>query len=385
MTFRKLCLLLALGFTAGCETTNIKPATEGNLRLAEDERRLWFRVEQEQAAIDTSGFIAPWPEVDKYLNDVLRGLHAPSLSEGAPFRVHVIVDSSLNAFALPNGALYIHTGMLARLENEAQLAAVLGHEITHATHRHGLKSYRNIKNQSAILAAFTVSTGGIGGLLGGVGMMASVSGYSQDLEREADRAGFRMMIASGYDPRESAKVFRILLAEAKRSKIKEPFFFGSHPKLSERITSYDQLVAALPGDQRQGRTDAEAYAAILPRVLIGNAEAALRARDFDFAQASAERCLALRPNDPEAVFQLAEVFRRRDHDGDAANALSHYRELALRSPDFAGAHRGMGLTAFKLGDKAAALSAFQRYLSLAPAADDRAHVESYIQQCQTLD
>jgi predicted Zn-dependent protease len=321
--------------------------------------------------------------VEAYLNAVLRQLYAHPLREGSHLSVKVIVDPTLNAFALPNGALYIHTGMLARLENEAQLAAVLSHEVTHAIHRHGLKNYRNIKNQSAVLAAFTVSTGGLGALLGGVGMMASVSGYSQDLEREADAVGFKMMVECGYDPRESSKVFRTLLAESKRSKIKEPFFFGSHPKLAERIASYDQLVGALPPSQRQGRTEAAAYTEILPRVLLGNSEAASRVRDFDFAQTCAERCLLLQPDNGDARFQLAEVFRRRDGESDAATALRHYRELVSRDPNFATAYRGMGLTSMKLGDKAAAAAAFERYLLLLPAAEDRAYIQIYLDQCQT--
>lgn len=273
--------------------------------------------------------------------------------------------------------------MLAALENEAQLAAVLGHEVTHATHRHGLKNYRNVKNQSAFLAAFTVGTGGLGGLLGGLGFQASVSGYNQDIEREADKVGFDMMIASGYDPRESAKVFRTLLEKSKRSKIKEPFFFGSHPKLTERIASYDQLVARLPAAQRQGRLETSAYTALLPPVLVGNAQAAIRIGDFDSAKECAERCLALQPGNAAASFQLAETFRRRDGTGDAALALARYRELAGRDPDHAEAHRGIGLTAMKLGDKTAATAAFQRYLALRPAADDRAYIQIYLQQCET--
>jgi predicted Zn-dependent protease len=327
--------------------------------------------------------VANWPEVESYLNTVVTRLHSGPLVEGATLHVKVVVDPTLNAFALPTGAIFIHTGMLARLENEAQVAAVLGHELSHATHRHALREYRNIKNQSAFLATLTVSTGGIGGLLGGLGVMASVSGYSQGLEREADVSGFRLMIAAGYDPRESPKVFRILLDESKRSKIKEPFFFGSHPRLAERIDSFERLVAALPPDQRRGgRSDAEAYNAILPAILIANATAALRAGDYDSARTCAERDLKLRPDDPAARLQLAEVFRKRGAKDDAANALRLFRELATQHPDYDEAQRGLGLALMKSGDKPGAAAAFHRYLTLRPAADDRAYVESFIQLCE---
>ncbi len=376
-------LLAALLLAAGCETTRVAPATGGDLQLAEDERRLWLRVEQEHRAIEQSGFVASWPEVETYLNDVLRTLHPVPLREGTPFHIRVIVDPTLNAFALPNGAMYIHSGLLARLENEAQLAAILSHEITHATHRHGLLSYRQVKNQTAFLAAFTVGTGGIGGLLGGVGVLASVSGYSQDLEREADRVGFRMLVERGYDPREAPQVFRLFRAEAKRSKLKEPFFFGSHPRLSERIASYEQLVAALPPERRQGERRTDAYRAILPRVLVENAAAALRAGDFDFAKSCAELGLELQPDHLAARFQLAETLRRRDAAGDASAALAAYRALVTQDRSHAEAHRGIGLVALKLGEKTEAAAAFRRYLELRPAADDRAYIETYLRQCET--
>lgn len=376
-------LLLVLALTASGEPPREKSASGRTLSIAEDEPALWRRVEQEHATIEQSGFIADWPEVEAYLNQVLHRLHPELLPEGTSFHAKVIVDPTLNAFVLPNGAMYLHTGILARFENEAQLAAVLTHEITHATHRHGLKSYRKVKNHTAFLAAFTIGTGGLGGLLGGLGVMASVSGYSRDLEREADAVGFRTLVAHGYDPREAPKVFRLFLEESKRSKIKEPFFFGSHPKLTERIASYDQLVGTLPAVKRQGRTEVEAYAAILPRVLIGNAEAARRAGDFEFAKSCAERCLQLQPESPAASFQLAETLRRRDGEGDAALALARYRALVDAAPDHAEAHRGIGLTALKLGDKAGAAIAFERYLALLPAAGDRGYIEIYLQQCRT--
>lgn len=378
----QVALLAAIGLLAGCQSTHVAPAGSQGAKLEADESRLLIRVNEEQGMLDGSGFVVHWPEVDAYLNGLVTRLHPGPLVDGAHLRVQVLVDPTVNAFALPNGMIYIHTGMLARLENEAQLATILGHELTHATNRHGLQNYRNVKNQSAFLATITVGTGGIGGLLGGLGAMASVSGYSQDLEREADQAGFRLVCAAGYDPRESPKVFRILLEESKRSKLKEPFFFASHPRLQERIASFDQLITALPPAQRTGRIDRAEYEAILPPVLLANAQAAQRAGDFDFAQTCAEHCLRLQPDNPAAAFQLAEVHRKRGKGDDQTTALRLFRELVARHPDFAEGHRGLGLSLLKSGDKPAAAQAFHRYLNLRPAAPDRAYIESFLQQCE---
>ncbi len=375
-------LFAALVLLSGCETTNVAPAHQEGMSLDRDEARLWARVAEERDALDRSGFVAVWPEVESYLDRVLAGLHPGPLPGEGRFKVKVLIDPTLNAFSLPDGVIYLHTGMLARLDNEAQLAAVLSHELTHATRRHGLKSYRNIKNESAFYATLTIGTGGIGGLLGLIGVNASISGYSQDLEREADAEGFQLLLSAGYDPRESPKVFRKLLEESKRSKIKQPFFFGSHPRLEERSASYEALIEKVPADRRAGRLGTTELEAVLPPVLVANAEAALRAGDFDSARTCAERALQLRPDDPFASYHLAEVFRKRGEKGDLDAALKRYRALAAAHPDFPEAQRGLGLVLLKTSDQAGAAAAFARYLVLRPGADDRAYIESFIQQCQ---
>lgn len=381
---RSALLLAACAFLTGCETTNVAPATHTGAQLEEDEARLWLRVTEEVDKIERSGFVANLPEAEAYLNGVLARLRPGPLPGGGTLRVRIIVDPTLNAFALPNGSIYIHTGMLSRLENEAQLATVVAHELTHATHRHGLKGYRNLKNETAFLATLTVGTGGgVGGLLGAVGVLASVSGYSRDLERDADTTGFKLLTGAGYDPREAPSVFRTLLADSKRAKNKEPYFFGSHPRLQERIDSFDQLVNALPPAARAGATDSAPYEAMLPPVLAANSEAALRAGDFDFARDCAERLLKLRPGDPLGRLHLAEFHRKRNADGDAPAALRLYRELAAEHPDLPGAQRGLGLGLMKTGDKPAAATAFRRYLALQPVANDRGYIEAFLQQCET--
>lgn len=383
MKFRAAALLLLLWLPA-CQTTDIAPAKDATASLEDDERRLWTRAREEQETLDQSGFLIAAPEIEAYVNELLARLHSAPLAQGARLHAHLLIDPTLNAFALPDGTIYIHSGMLARLQNEAQLAAVLSHELTHATHRHALRGYRNVKNQTGLLASLTAGTGGAGALLGLVGAMSAISGYSKDLEREADETGFRLYVAAGYDPQESTKVFRTLLAESKRSKIKEPFFFGSHPRLEERITNFEQFVAGLPAAQQHGREGtnrAEAYEAVMAPVFLRNADAALRANDHDFARESAERFLRVHPDDPRALLLIADSRRKHAGPDDAAEALRLYRQLVEKAAGLPEAHRGLGLMLFKQGDKPAAAAAFHRYLELKPDADDRSFIENYLQQC----
>ncbi len=379
-----LPLLASVTLLVGCQSTAVAPVTGADTRLEADERRLWLAVRAEEDSILRSGFVATVPQVERYLDTVVANLHPTALPDGERLRVRVIADPTLNAFAMPTGALFIHTGLLARLENEAQLAAILAHELTHAVHRHGLRSYRSIKNNSAFASAMMVGTGGsLVGLLGALGAVSSAAGYSRDLEREADANGFQLSLAAGYDPREGGKIFRTLRTETERSKKKEPFFFGSHPRLSERISNFDEFLAALPPERRTaGRNGADAFITILPSILVLNAEAALHAGDLDFARDSASHARQLRPRDARAAFLLAESHRRRATEADRAEALKLYRETVTLETPPPEAHRGIGLELMRLREFSAAASAFRRYLELRPTAGDRGHIEEFLRQCE---
>lgn len=367
---------------AGCQTTNVPPATSSTAALEEDERRLWLRAREEQATLDQSGLVLGLPAATDYLDTLVARLQAQPLPNGARLRTRIVADPTLNAFALPDGTIYIHTGMLAQLENEAQLATVLAHELSHTTHRHALRGWRQLKNQTGFMVSFAIGTGGIGGLLGWLGAATAVSGYSQELESEADQLGFARLVQEGYDPRESPKVFRLLLAESKRSKIKEPYFFASHPRLTERIENFDALVARLPAAQRQGRLGSEEYRAVMVPVFVANAGVAAQSGDFDAALRSGQRVLEFEPLHRGALLAQAETLRRRGHEQDRSEAMRVYRQLTTFADCPPEAHRGLGLVLFKTGDRAAAAASFRHYLAAQPQAADRGHILNQLQQCE---
>jgi predicted Zn-dependent protease len=368
---------------SGCETTQVAPAVSADSSLEVDEARLWQRAQEEKRVLDESGFVLPAPAATAYLDDLLARLQSQPLARGATLHARIVVDPTLNAFALPDGSIYIHSGLLARLGNEAQLATVLAHELTHATHRHALRGHRQLKNQTSFMVSFTVGTGGLGGLLGLLGAASAVSGYSQELETEADELGFAQVRRLGYDPRESVEVFRVLLAESERSKIKVPYFFASHPRLTERIANFERLVAALPPAERTGRTGADEYSRTMVPIFVANANAATQAGDYDAALASAQRALTLEPELAPALLAEAETYRRRAQGNDHDLALQRYQRLTERPECPPTAHRGAGLLLFKRGDRTAAAQAFRRYLAAAPQAPDRGHIENQLRQCES--
>ena len=182
-----LSLLFCL-LVAGCATTSLPPVTK-DFRLEDDERRLWLRSEEEQRVINRSGVIYRGEELEAYLNEIAEKLQPAEVFTHIPFKVVVVRNPHLNAFIYPNGVLYVHSGILARIDNEAQLATLLAHEMTHATHRHLVKQFRDTKNKTAFLATISVTTAGLGTLLGSIGTVAAITGYSREHETEADKEG----------------------------------------------------------------------------------------------------------------------------------------------------------------------------------------------------
>jgi predicted Zn-dependent protease len=379
-----ITVLLGVLLLAGCATTKLAPVTGNNATLEDDEKRLWNRVEEEEDALNHSGSLYEDKQLLSYLNAVARKLQPPGVLKSIPFEVRVLKNPYLGAFCYANGAVYIHTGLLARMENEAQLATLLGHEMTHATHRHMLKQFRDTKNKRAVLATVHVTLGAVPGvdLLGTLGTAAAVTGYSRDLEREADKVGLRLMVQAGYDPREAPKLFEFLLKELEENDIEEPYFFGTHPRLKERIDTYEELLAATYAGHTGGVANKKAFIARTWRLVYDNAVLDLRAGRFDSAERGVRKYLSIKPRSARAHVLLGEIIRQRGGDGAQKEAEKQYRKALSLNPSHAEAHKALGLLYLKEGRKGPAKKSLKKYLSLAKNPPDKAYIREYIRQCK---
>lgn len=158
------------------------------------------------------------------------------------FRFMVIEDESFNAFALPDGSIFIHTGLLRQVQNEAQLAAVLGHEIAHVTHEHSRKQIECWKCDLAalgIVAGGAILGGDVGAAAGQLFAQGLYNSFSRTDENQADRIGLLYMYQAGYDPREAANVWRTIAKETKESKLIN-FLYSSHPMARERVRNLNR-------------------------------------------------------------------------------------------------------------------------------------------------
>ncbi len=348
----------------------VLPAAAHAALTPEEQRgRIELEVRQFEEALAHSGDLFADPELDAYLQTTLDRLF-PEL-EGR-LRVKSFSDSDFNAFALPSGGIYFHTGALLRMSDEAQLASVLGHEGIHVTADHTYKRVVQGKQQMGVLSVTIL----INPLLASVMAVSSMAGFSREHEREADRGGFERMANAGYDPRAGSELFARMDRELLARKLpRGMYFYASHPRVKERVESFRELAAARP---EGGERAADRYRAVAARARMHALSQVHRRGDgkllvFLLAE---ENLLETLP--PEAAYYLAEGYRLRNQPGDAALATAQYARALEAAPLYAPTHQAVGLEHLRAGRRGEALAAFEKYLELEPDGARSAYVRQYI-------
>lgn len=366
-----------------------------------DKLELMRMADEETAKIEQSGKVSKDMLLNEYINGLGQRLVPKDAPAGLRFSFKVIEDPTLNAFALPNGAIYVHSGILARLENEAQLAAILGHEITHVIKEHSFKGMQHKKKVGMF-------GGVIGGVLGGAAaplipniplsplqgqilnyggklvVLASINGYDRNLEDEADLVGVRLMYEAGLDPREALKPFELLLKTyGDESKI-ENFFYGNHSRNQDRINNINKLLEKEYKAKLEGKelTINSSEFRRRTRVLVrDNAVLDYKLKRYQLAKEGLERALQVAPNDYIAHYHLGNVYRESGRtDQDIDRAIAEYKKAAEAKADYAPAYRELGMTCYRKQNYQEAIAAFQKYLELEPGVSDREQIERYIEE-----
>ncbi len=387
--FIVIFLLLPVGLTTGCATRLESKASlvSDKILVNKDEIMLWQKSAEEQRILENTGLIYPDQELEDYLNKIVAGLQAQFSPVDLEIRVKVIKNAHLNAFAYPNGLIYIHTGLLARMDNEAQLAAVLAHEMTHCIRRHALRAFRRYKEQPSFLRLVehtlskTSSLQDIARYMGISGAVASMSGYTRELEAEADRVGMEVMAAAGYDPGEARALFDNMIAEIEQEGLEEPVFFGSHLKVRQRIENLQNLSDSGYINARPRVKNSEIFLVKLDKLLLTNAGLDIRQGRFQAARRSVEKYLRIKPDDTRAYFLLGEIFRQRGQVDDAPRAINYYNRAIFLDPTYADPHKAIGLIHYKKGKHTLAKKFFESCLQLSPDSPDRAYIQAYLKQC----
>ena len=322
-------------------------------------------------------------KVDKgltvYVNEVGQRVakHSPI---DLPYEFVVLNNSVPNAWAMPGGKIAINRGLLTELDNEAELAAVLGHEVVHAAARHGAKSMeRGMLLQGAMLAAVlgTRNQEYAGAVLGGAQLAAGLitTKYGRDAERESDLYGTRYLAQAGYDPNAAVTLQEtfVRLSEGRQSSWLQGLF-ASHPPSTERVQNNKALVAQLREEgfkstdlgrqpylaaTRRIREDAPAYAA------YDAAREAAGKKQWDVAAEEVSK--AIRMQGAEAQFHgLRGDIRRLQ--GRHQDALTNYNRAIARDDAYFGYYLGRGIARSQLGQREPAKQDFTRSVEYLPTA-----------------
>jgi beta-barrel assembly-enhancing protease len=364
-------LAASLLMITGCGS-NLKPfqSKQQISQLSYDEKLIWHQSDEFEERVVKGKHLYENVELDNYLQGIMDRLYPDYKNT---MRVKVFNSPSYNAFALPNGAIYINVGLLAALENEAQVAAVLGHEGAHFLKKHGAIRYQSAQSASVfnVVVAITVP---LAAILTMAASTSSMYGYSRDAESESDEIGFKRMIAAGYAPDAAAEAMKKLLQEVKDSGVEEPFFFASHPKLEERIKSFEKLTEKTETENQF--LGEEQYQKFIKNLQHDSARSQIEFGRYKSVVSLLKDEERLKRYGGEGHFFIAEA-KRMLREADDEEIIGHYQEAISRSPEFMDSHRSLGLLFYKLGKADEAKYHLDYYLHN-KTAKDIAHVQFYL-------
>jgi predicted Zn-dependent protease len=362
----------------------------------EQRARIEFETRKFEAQIEHSADLFDDHELNAYLQQVTDRLF-PELQ--GQLRVRAFRDPNFNAFAVATGSIFFNTGALLRLDDEAQLALVLGHEGTHVTADHVYRRVRSAKTTSVVTLLAGIAAAGYGvspDLVSIIGY-STMAGFSREHERESDRGGYDRMIAAGYDARGAAAGFARLERELRLRNVTEgPYFFASHPRVRERVETLTELAGAEPPP---GERNVERYRAVTLRARLEALAQLHRNGNGKVLVFLLEDEGLLGSLPAPARFYLAEGFRLRaekarrepgdrrsepeiqaQRESDRARALAEYERTLAEAPDFAPTWQALALHHYRAGDRPRALELFRRYVELEPDPRQNAYARQYLEQ-----
>lgn len=261
----KAALLIAAMLAAlGLSACAINPATgQGNIVMMTENREMEIGKEEHEKVMQTMAVVQD-AALTEYVNEVGQRMAAVSHRSDLNFTFTVIDSPEINAFALPGGYVYINRGLLTYLNSEAELAAVLGHEIGHITARHAVQQQSRGRlagvaaGVTGIVAAVATGSGYIGSQIMDVGSLwaqAGLSGFGREHELEADTLGAEYLLRAGYNPQAVIEVVTVLKnQEDFNTKVanQQPSYhglFATHPRNDTRLQQAIASVGALPPSQ----------------------------------------------------------------------------------------------------------------------------------------
>ena len=381
--------LIIIIFLTSCSTPiggakkieDIKPEETPSIETI--EAGLWMQMNNYEEKLKTSGSRVKDKNLEKYLKNILCNLTPDYCKD---IRVYVQDMPYFNAFMAPNGMMVVWTGLLLRAQNEAQVAAVIGHEAGHYIKRHSLKAWLDAKSRTDLMAILAIGLA-VGGVPSGgdifnltqllqAGFMAK---HSRDNEREADKIGLDLLIKGGYDPKEAPKIWENIIKEMELVEINKPLaFLASHPAPEERIKnlkkqtqSYENIETKKNEKELKQKTSPHLKKWVKDEMRLKN-----KVEQTEFV---IDLVYGDNKNEYLLKFYKGEIYRLRgDIENNFQKAIDLYKESIKLKDDFADVYKELGLLQLKIEKDKKAKKNLQRYLDLAINPKDKSIIESYL-------
>lgn len=372
--FLALACAASLGALAACVEN---PVTgERNLGLVSESQEIQLG---EQNYLPTQqiqgGQYKLDPKLTRYVNAVGQKLAAASDRE-LPYEFVVLNNDVPNAWALPGGKIAINRGLLVELDNEAELAAVLGHEIVHAAARHTAQQLeRGMLLQLGVAAVgAAASDSDYAGLAVGAGMLGAqiiTSQYSQEAELEADHYGMQYMVEAGYDPDAAVSLQKtfVELSEGRNPSWLEGLF-STHPPSKERVERNREYAAQLPDGGRIGREEYLEQTAHIRALqpayeAFNEGQKAIAEGNVQLAEKKAREALAIEPDEAKFHGLLGQALLRQ---GQEDKALERFNKAIALNPGYFEFYVYRGLVRKEAGNLAGARQDLTQANQLLPTA-----------------
>jgi len=366
-----ITLTLSLLF-ASCATN---PVTgENELSLISEEKELAIGEQQYLPARQSQGgdFIVD-PSLTAYINEVGNKLAKVS-DRKLPYEFKVLNNSVPNAWAMPGGKIAVNRGLLLAMKSEAELAAVLGHEIVHAAAKHAVRQMsKGMLLQTAVIGTAVATQGESYGQLAqlgaGLGAQLLSTKYGRDAERESDYYGMKYMALAGYNPQGAVDLQRtfVKLSEG-RNQDWLSGMFASHPPSQERVDNNLKLLETLPKGGEMGIERYQSKLAYLNKVqpaydAYDKGRKAFSDNDMIKATALAKEAIKVEPKEALFYTLTGDIAAKGKQ---YAEAQKQYAQSITLNPNFFYAYLQRGQVGYHLKQDVAAKKDLEKSLTLLP-------------------
>jgi predicted Zn-dependent protease len=376
---RLIAIFVSALALAGCATNPVTGRKEIQMVSEQQEIQLGQQYYGPSRQSQGGDYVTD-PAVNAYVQQVGRKLAAVA-DRRLPYEFVVLNSSELNAWALPGGKIAINRGLLVELKNEAELAAVLGHEIVHAAARHGAQQMERsqLMQIGAAVAAIGASAYGGSSLGQVVGQGAALGAqmlsakYGREDELESDRYGMIYMKRAGYDLQAAVSLQELFVRKFQAGNDQDWMtgLFASHPPSQERVNANRRTMAELGGPG--GDTGTDRYSAAMASLKRDapayekqeQAIAAANNKDYATARRLTNDAVKIEPRESRFHGLLGDLAMA---EKNARAALPHYQKAGQLDPGYFKPMVQQGMAQYQLGNAGTAAPLLEQSMKLLPTA-----------------